>query len=101
LVSFVCSPRGCLALPLLPRFGKLPGLSRTLQGGVIQHARVVTALLTARRGFLCPFRRRITKLTPFGGFSAETAGRLTLVMNAVFGTHTITGAISASVPPIA
>jgi PiT family inorganic phosphate transporter len=42
--------------------------------------------------------QRITKLTPFGGFSAETAGGLTLVMNAVFGipvstTHTITGAI--------
>jgi len=42
--------------------------------------------------------QRITKLTPFGGFSAETAGGLTLVMNAVLGipvstTHTITGAI--------
>jgi inorganic phosphate transporter, PiT family len=42
--------------------------------------------------------QRITKLTPFGGFSAETAGGVTLVMNAVFGipvstTHTITGAI--------
>jgi PiT family inorganic phosphate transporter len=42
--------------------------------------------------------QRITKLTPFGGFSAETAGGLTLVANAVFGipvstTHTITGAI--------
>jgi inorganic phosphate transporter, PiT family len=42
--------------------------------------------------------QRITKLTPFGGFSAETAGGFTLVANAVFGipvstTHTITGAI--------
>ena len=42
--------------------------------------------------------QRITKLTPFGGFSAETAGGMTLVINAVFGipvstTHTITGAI--------
>lgn len=42
--------------------------------------------------------QRITKLTPFGGFAAETAGGITLVMNAVFGipvstTHTITGAI--------
>ena len=42
--------------------------------------------------------QRITKLTPFGGFSAETAGGLTLVANAIFGipvstTHTITGAI--------
>jgi PiT family inorganic phosphate transporter len=42
--------------------------------------------------------QRITKLNPFGGFAAETAGGLTLVMNAVFGipvstTHTIAGAI--------
>jgi len=40
----------------------------------------------------------ITKLTPFGGFSAETAGGMTIVANAIFGipvstTHTITGAI--------
>jgi inorganic phosphate transporter, PiT family len=42
--------------------------------------------------------QRVTKLTPFGGFAAETAGGITLVMNAKFGipvstTHTITGAI--------
>ena len=42
--------------------------------------------------------QRITKLTPFGGFSAETAGALTLFGTAHFGipvstTHTITGAI--------
>jgi len=42
--------------------------------------------------------QRITKLTPFGGFSAETAGALTLFGTAQFGipvstTHTITGAI--------
>jgi inorganic phosphate transporter, PiT family len=42
--------------------------------------------------------QRITKLTPFGGFAAETAGGITLVANAIFGipvstTHTITGAI--------
>jgi len=42
--------------------------------------------------------QRVTKLTPFGGFAAETAGGLTLVLNAKFGipvstTHTITGAI--------
>jgi PiT family inorganic phosphate transporter len=42
--------------------------------------------------------QRITKLTPFGGFSAEAAGALTLVTTAHFGipvstTHTITGAI--------
>lgn len=42
--------------------------------------------------------QRITKLTPFGGFCAETAGGITIVANAIFGipvstTHTITGAI--------
>ncbi len=42
--------------------------------------------------------QRITKLTPFGGFSAETAGGITIVANAIFGipvstTHTITGAV--------
>ena len=42
--------------------------------------------------------QRITKLTPFGGFAAETAGALTLIATAHFGipvstTHTITGAI--------
>ena len=42
--------------------------------------------------------QRITKLTPFGGFAAETAGALTLFTTARFGipvstTHTITGAI--------
>ncbi len=42
--------------------------------------------------------QRVTKLTPFGGFSAETAGGLTVIGNALFGipvstTHTITGAI--------
>ena len=42
--------------------------------------------------------QRITKLTPFGGFAAETASALTLFTTARFGipvstTHTITGAI--------
>jgi PiT family inorganic phosphate transporter len=42
--------------------------------------------------------QRITKLTPFGGFAAETAGAVTLLGAAHFGipvstTHTITGAI--------
>ncbi len=42
--------------------------------------------------------QRITKLTPFSGFSAEAAGALTLMGTAHFGipvstTHTITGAI--------
>ena len=41
---------------------------------------------------------RITKLTPFGGFNAETAAALTLFLTAHFGipvstTHTIAGAI--------
>src|SRR3989449_9288919 len=42
--------------------------------------------------------QRITKLTPFGGFAAETASAVTLFATAKFGipvstTHTVTGAI--------
>jgi len=42
---------------------------------------------------------RITKLTPFGGFCAETGGGLTILFATHFGvpvstTHTITGAIA-------
>ena len=42
--------------------------------------------------------QRITKLNPFGGFAAETAGAFTIIGAATFGipvstTHTITGAI--------
>src|SRR5262249_18626140 len=41
----------------------------------------------------------ITKLKPVGGFAAETAGGITLVLNSAFGvpvstTHVITGAIT-------
>ncbi len=41
---------------------------------------------------------RITKLTPFGGFSAETSAGLTIIFATIFGipvstTHTITGSI--------
>ena len=43
--------------------------------------------------------QRLTKLTPFGGFCAETAGAITLFISSHFGipvstTHTITGAIA-------
>jgi PiT family inorganic phosphate transporter len=43
--------------------------------------------------------QRITKLKPFGGFCAETAGAITLFISSHFGipvstTHTITGAIA-------
>jgi PiT family inorganic phosphate transporter len=43
--------------------------------------------------------QRITKLTPFGGFCAETSGAITLFISSYFGipvstTHTITGAIT-------
>jgi inorganic phosphate transporter, PiT family len=43
--------------------------------------------------------QRITKLTPFGGFCAESGGAITLFLATYFGipvstTHAITGAIS-------
>lgn len=42
---------------------------------------------------------RMTKLTPFGGFSAETSAGLTIIIATIFGipvstTHTITGSIT-------
>src|SRR4029450_7462610 len=47
---------------------------------------------------------RITKLRPVGGFSAETAGAVTLIGTAIAGipvstTHTISGALTGAGPP--
>jgi len=78
------------------------GLMKDLRRPLLGHS-----LLPSRHGWRHHGRRlahhqdhgqRITKLTPFGGFAAETAGALTLMATAHFGipvstTHTITGAI--------
>jgi len=67
---------------------------------VILAAQAAIALGTAAGGWriVKTMGMRITKLKPFGGFAAETAGGITLLMASHFGipvstTHTITGAI--------
>ena len=68
---------------------------------VILSAHVAIALGTLAGGWriVKTMGQRITKLTPFGGFCAETSGAITLFIASHFGipvstTHTITGAIS-------
>jgi PiT family inorganic phosphate transporter len=68
---------------------------------VILSAHAAIALGTMAGGWriVRTMGQRITKLTPFGGFCAETSGAITLFIASHFGipvstTHTITGAIS-------
>ena len=68
---------------------------------VILSAHAAIALGTMAGGWriVRTMGQRITKLTPFGGFCAETSGAFTLFVASHFGipvstTHTITGAIS-------
>jgi len=72
----------------------------TIPVWVILAAQAAIALGTAAGGWriVKTMGMRITKLKPFGGFAAETAGGITLLMASHFGipvstTHTITGAI--------
>ncbi len=68
---------------------------------VILSAHAAIALGTMAGGWriVKTMGQRITKLTPFGGFCAESSGAITLFVASHFGipvstTHTITGAIS-------
>ena len=68
---------------------------------VILSAHAAIALGTMAGGWriVRTMGQRITKLTPFGGFCAESSGAITLFVASHFGipvstTHTITGAIS-------
>src|SRR2546425_12741206 len=63
------------------------------------HAAIALGTLAGGWRYLKTMGQRITKLTPFGGFFAETSGASTLFVASHFGipvstTHTITGAIS-------
>jgi PiT family inorganic phosphate transporter len=62
------------------------------------HAAIATGTAAGGWRIVKTMGARITRLRPFGGFCAETAGGLTLFMASHFGipvstTHTITGAI--------
>jgi PiT family inorganic phosphate transporter len=62
------------------------------------HAAIALGTLSGGWRIVHTMGSRITKLQPFGGFSAETAGAITLFIASNFGipvstTHTITGAI--------
>ncbi len=63
------------------------------------HAAIALGTLAGGWRIVKTMGQRITKLTPFGGFCAESSGAITLFIASHFGipvstTHTITGAIS-------
>jgi inorganic phosphate transporter, PiT family len=65
---------------------------------LLSHAAIALGTLFGGWRIVKTMGTKITKLQPIGGFSAETAGALTLVGATLFGipvstTHTITGAI--------
>ena len=66
---------------------------------LIAHAAIALGTLAGGWRIVKTMGQRITKLTPFGGFCAESSGAITLFIASHFGipvstTHTITGAIS-------
>ncbi len=63
------------------------------------HAAIALGTMAGGWRIVKTMGQRITKLTPFGGFCAETSGAITLFIASHFGipvstTHTITGAIA-------
>jgi len=63
------------------------------------HAAIALGTMAGGWRIVKTMGQRITKLTPFGGFCAETSGAITLFIASHYGipvstTHTITGAIS-------
>jgi inorganic phosphate transporter, PiT family len=65
---------------------------------IISHLVIAIGTLVGGWKVIRTLGMRVTKLTPFGGFSAETSAGLTVIMATVMGipvstTHTITGAI--------
>jgi PiT family inorganic phosphate transporter len=83
---------------LLFTAGYLPTFSIPMWVILIAHAAIALGTLSGGWRIVHTMGSKITKLQPFGGFAAETAGALTLFMATGLGipvstTHTITGAI--------
>jgi len=65
---------------------------------ILSYSVIAIGTLVGGRKVIRTLGMRVTKLTPFGGFSAETSAGLTVIMATILGipvstTHTITGAI--------
>jgi len=65
---------------------------------IMSHAVIALGTLLGGWKVIRTLGMRVTKLTPFGGFSAETSAGLTIIGATIFGipvstTHTITGSI--------
>lgn len=65
---------------------------------ILSHSVIALGTLVGGWKVIKTLGMRVTKLTPFGGFSAETSAGLTIIGATIFGipvstTHTITGAI--------
>jgi PiT family inorganic phosphate transporter len=83
---------------LLFTAGYLPEFSIPIWVILTAHAAIALGTLTGGWRIVHTMGSKITKLQPFGGFAAETAGAITLFGASSFGipvstTHTITGAI--------
>jgi PiT family inorganic phosphate transporter len=65
---------------------------------ILCHTVIAIGTLAGGRKVIRTLGMRVTKLTPFGGFSAEASAGLSIIVASLFGipvstTHTITGAI--------
>ena len=83
---------------LLVASGRLSAFEVPIWVILLSHAAIALGTMFGGWRIVKTMGTRITKLQPFGGFCAETAGALTLVGATLSGipvstTHTITGAI--------